>query len=152
MSLSFRTDRDLLSYLGSQYGIELLIEAADTFCPYYRPREKVLVKAYRDGLIEVYGPKNVDAKIVLLGRSITYPGCEIMQEELVDYQLSQLYRLINYPGYCIASALWGHDRKVDEALFTEETGTSGPSGTISGGVPAGAGEVRVVPEEAAHHP
>ena len=73
------------------------------------PRQKVLIKVYRDGLVEVYGSEGVDAKVVFLGRSITYPDHEIAVEEQLDKSLPPAYKAIHFPQNEIATALRGFD-------------------------------------------
>lgn len=112
--LHFNDEDALLAFLiSSPEGHCLLREAA-----YAQPwlvqemleRHKVshvLVKAYRDGLVEVYGPRHVRAKIVLLGRSVTFPGHEMEREQEVDETVGENYRRYNWPKYKRAAALRG---------------------------------------------
>ncbi len=127
-------DRDaMIAFLGSKYGLGILREAADAFYQPYLPRQKVLVKAYRDGLIEVYGSEHVDAQIVLLGRSVTFPGHEIWQDQLVDAALGPAYAEYHCANGKIASALVGKERTLEhEAYVEEEASTAGSSLSVAG--------------------
>lgn len=69
----------------------------------------VLVKAFRDGLVEVYCKRHVRPRIAFLGRSVTFPEHELLAERELDRSLPEPYRLIHLPGYMRAAALRGHD-------------------------------------------
>jgi len=104
MSLTFRSESDLLHYLTtSPRGKGILREACtekwitDEILEYNRTTH-ILVKAYRDGWIEVYGPKTTRARIVFLGRTTTFPEYEVTLERHLDSLLPTPYREVHYPG------------------------------------------------------
>jgi hypothetical protein len=108
--VNFKDRQELISYLTSDpKGRSVLWECLDYGFPPHIPRQKVLVKAYRDGLVEAYGSEVVDVKIVLLGRSTTFPEHEIEQDRILDESLPEVYREIHFPGYEKDSALRGFD-------------------------------------------
>lgn len=113
-ALTFNSEEALLAYLlTSSEGRGLLREAAyaqDWLIKELLERHKatyVLVKVYRDGLVEVYGPNHIRAKIALLGRSETFPEYEIEREREMDDQLPERYQCYNFPKYRRAAALRG---------------------------------------------
>ena len=116
MELNFHNAENLLSFLTtSRYGKMLLREAvfggqAEWLVNELLDQNRasyVLVKAYHDGYVEVYGEKDVYAKIVLLGRSVTFPEHEVLLEKAVDGTLSPGHRSVHFPGMKRASAFPG---------------------------------------------
>ncbi len=125
MTLRFESRRSMIHYLSSPGGLEVLKEAleaagpenlpmsvVDRLFPAYIPRQKVLVKVFRDGLVEAYGSESVDVRIVLLHRAVTFPEHEIAQEAALDAVLPQPYREIHFPVHEKASALADFDERV----------------------------------------
>jgi hypothetical protein len=124
--MRFTSKRALLEYLTDDpKGKKLLREAVlteglewlareclDRWFPPHIPRQKVLVKVFRDGLVEAYGSENVDVKIVLLHRSCTIPEHEIAQEQRLDASLPPAYREIHFPVNEKACALAGFDEII----------------------------------------
>lgn len=105
MSLNFRGEQDLLHYLTSTPRGRGVLREAVVGTPEiiqevleYNKTTYVLVKAYRDGLVEVYGPRHCRAKIAFLGRSITFPGHELAVERQLDGRLPAPYREVHYPS------------------------------------------------------
>lgn len=129
MSLTFRGDQDLLDYLvGNAQGRCILREAVscsrqiiDEVLEYNRTTY-VLVKCYRDGLVEVYGPKSCRARIVFLGRSVTFPEMEMAVEAEVSSKLASPYQEINYPGNKRAIGLRGSGIEKDRQTKVPYTG------------------------------
>lgn len=120
MELNFNRASDLLAFLtGHRYGRMILREAVFGGESEWLVNELldqnrasyVLVKAYRDGLVEVYGERDVYAEIKLLGRSVTFPEHEIAQEKSVDRTLSPGHKSVHFPGMKRASALRGANFK-----------------------------------------
>lgn len=125
MSLSFRNEDDLLHYLTtSRPGCQILRAAVSGSSGRWLVEEilqhsrsvHVLVKAYRDDYVEVYGEPGVCAKIVFLGRSVTVPEHEQAREHCVDESLPWPYREINWPNCLVANGL----RDVDGTLGAHE--------------------------------
>lgn len=65
----------------------------------------VIVKVYRDGLTQVYGPHRVRARIFHLGRSVTFPEHEIAVERVIDECLPQPFLRYHFARYKRAEAL-----------------------------------------------
>lgn len=129
VSLTFRGDQDLLDYLvGNAHGRCVLREAVscsrqiiDEVLEYNRTTY-VLVKCYRDGLVEVYGPRSCRAKVVFLGRSVTFPDMEIAVEREVHESLAAPYKEIDYPSNKRAIALRGSGIEKDRQIKVPYTG------------------------------
>jgi hypothetical protein len=112
MSLMFRGENDLLNYLvNTKHGKGVMREAISIsqeiteWTLAVNKTTYTLVKAYRDGLVEVYGPKHSRAKIAFLGRSSTFPEHEVQLEQHLDSILPQPYREIHYPNNLRASGM-----------------------------------------------
>lgn len=116
-TLVFNKDQDLAAFLCFTDHGKMVLERVramqDEIVAAKRYRQRnVLVKAYQDGLVEVYGPSFVNATIAFLGWSVTDKGHEIRREQRLDEQLPDNYRQINFPGMQLASSLRGHDNEL----------------------------------------
>lgn len=83
--------REALCYLPNDLEAEFLER--------WRPVH-VLVKCYRGGEIEVFGPRCVQVKVLRLGRFHTFPEHEIQRDAEVDALLEEPYKEVNWPS-CI---------------------------------------------------
>lgn len=73
------------------------------FLERYRPAY-VLVKAYRDGGVEVFGEKFVRPKVLFMGRQTTCPEAEVVAQSNADQLLPDRFKEINFPGCLVESA------------------------------------------------
>jgi hypothetical protein len=107
--MTFRSDSDLIHFLATTtHGENVLGAVAALGRRLHLESTYILVKAYSDGLVEVYGPEWVRARVVLLGRSVTYPEHEIALEKAVEATLPQPYS----SGKLIANALRHCDQEI----------------------------------------
>ena len=129
MSLSFRGELDLLNYLtGTAPGKGLLREALvgspeiiQEVLEYNRTTY-VLVKVWRDGLVEVMAPRHARAKIVFLGRSVTAPEHELALERHLDSLLPHPYQEVHYPSNKRAIGLRNSGLEKDREVRVPWTG------------------------------
>mgnify|MGYP003394099831 CR=1 FL=1 len=108
MELNFHNAENLLSFLTtSRYGKTPLREALFGEQADRVVNERPDQHRASNGYVEVYGEKDVYAKIVLLGRSVTFPEHEVLLEKAVDGTLSPGHRSVHFPGMKRASAFPG---------------------------------------------
>ena len=69
----------------------------EEFLQRWRPAY-VLVKLYRDGEVEVFGPPCVCPKVIRPGRLVTFSEHEIAREKAIDQSLPEPYRAVNFPS------------------------------------------------------